>query len=720
MKKLLCLILSIILLLGAFSVSATAEDTPPAGTTEPEDPPSGSEDPPAEPEDPPLTAEEHTGIVSLEGKTVMIVGNSMVYYGNCVIKGDQGKADEGYFYQLAAANDENVTVIDHTYSGKKLDYIYDNYLKKLSREERDKVDYIVLSEGNQVNEDLVGTCEKILALFREDVEFRFLRQPMMFETDMPCLIEGVEALRQKGYTVVDWGKLVYDVYSGATEVPGATLPFNRCSFMKENLGYKNGEGTVLNTGNKGDRNHENPLSGYVTAQMLYTSITNRSAVYTDYTFCNNPSIHPYFDLEQFARVHYTGPDKTNMHEIFRSPQDMTGLQQLMDAYLRREGLHPLVVRPAVKPTCTRGGFTQGSYCALCDVTVEEQQYVPADTVTEHTPVYVKGQAATCTENGKSVGIYCEECGHTLLKQTVLPYYGHQSEDKLIPATTKADGSQQQICKACRQVLESTPIPRIASAVLSEKDYIYDGLEKVPTVTVTDSTGELLVENRDYTLTYSTGRIEVKNYKITVNYTGNYKGKTELVYEIRPAGVQNLKATPYVKTVKLTWDAVAGATHYRIYRYDAATRSYGILADVTGTSYKDVDRYSATSYKYKVRPLVIAGDRTYYSPQNKYVTTVTKPLCTTLKKAASSKAGTATLTWKKVSRAEGYVVTYATSKSFKKAKTVTVKNGAALKTTLSGLTKGKVYNFKVCAYRTLNGENLYGKYSSVKRTRIKKR
>ncbi len=274
-------------------------------------------------------------IVSLDGKKIMIVGNSMAYYGNCVIFGNQGEKDEGYFYQLIKQNGENATVIDHTYSGKKLDYIYEHYISKLSESERD-VDYLVLSEGNQYNDNLLGTVEKYLKLFPKDTEFRFLRQPMMFESDLTCLLEGVKDLRDNGYIVVDWGQLVYDIYHNGKSVPNSTLTFNRESFMKENLGYKNGKGKVHGSGNRGDRNHENLLSGYITAQMLYSSITNRPAVNTDCSFCYDTSIHPYFDIDTFAMVHYTDPlHPTNFNEIFRSEKDMLGLQLLIDEYLKK-------------------------------------------------------------------------------------------------------------------------------------------------------------------------------------------------------------------------------------------------------------------------------------------------------------------------------------------------------------------------------------------------
>ena len=86
------------------------------------------------------------------------------------------------------------------------------------------------------------------------------------------------------------------------------------------------------------------------------------------------------------------------------------------------------------------------------------------------------------------------------------------------------------------------------------------------------------------------------------------------------------------------------------------------------------------------------------------------------KAKSGKK--AAVKYKAVSKAAGYEVVYSTNKKMKK-------NCISLKTksksvTLSGLTKGKTYYVKVRAYKTdSTGQAVYGKYSAVKKVKIKK-
>lgn len=78
----------------------------------------------------------------------------------------------------------------------------------------------------------------------------------------------------------------------------------------------------------------------------------------------------------------------------------------------------------------------------------------------------------------------------------------------------------------------------------------------------------------------------------------------------------------------------------------------------------------------------------------------------------------TVTYKKASGATSYKVTYSTSKKFKKAKTVTVKSGKTVKKTISKLKSKKTYYVKVCAVKKVKGKNYIGKWSAVKKVKVK--
>ena len=74
-----------------------------------------------------------------------------------------------------------------------------------------------------------------------------------------------------------------------------------------------------------------------------------------------------------------------------------------------------------------------------------------------------------------------------------------------------------------------------------------------------------------------------------------------------------------------------------------------------------------------------------------------------------------ITLKAAKNASGYQIAYAVGKSFKKKSTVTSKK---LAVTLKKLKK-KTYYVKVRAFVTQDGKKVYGKWSSVKKVKIKK-
>ena len=72
---------------------------------------------------------------------------------------------------------------------------------------------------------------------------------------------------------------------------------------------------------------------------------------------------------------------------------------------------------------------------------------------------------------------------------------------------------------------------------------------------------------------------------------------------------------------------------------------------------------------------------------------------------------------KKSNSLGYQIQYATNKKFKKAKKKTVKSTSV---TLRKLKKKKTYFIRIRAYKIADGKKVYGKWSSVKKVKVKKR
>ncbi len=288
----------------------------------------------------------------LEGKRIIFIGDSFVYYGQTVLEKSQSvleqsarENDHGYFYQLCRANGIEVSVTNWTLGGhglanhcaescaadrgcdgeNHLSYLLDRYY-----------DYVVISGGRASSttaESHFACIEQLMDVFRSvnpNAKFLYLvssgAHNVSVNPTLPVnILNNLDVLEDKyGFTIVDWGAIVADIISGAVSVPGATESYNKNSFAVH--------------WSATDGYHPNQLAGYITTLMTYCAITGESAVGQTYDFWNDTSLKPvglkdyFFDADAFVAKYYT-KGETNYPAIFASPADMLGLQQLVDRYL---------------------------------------------------------------------------------------------------------------------------------------------------------------------------------------------------------------------------------------------------------------------------------------------------------------------------------------------------------------------------------------------------
>ena len=114
---------------------------------------------------------------------------------------------------------------------------------------------------------------------------------------------------------------------------------------------------------------------------------------------------------------------------------------------------------------------------------------------------------------------------------------------------------------------------------------------------------------------------------------------------------------------LTWNAVEGATSYRIYRSTSRGSGYSLLGTTTATSYTNTGAKAGTTYYYRVKACNDARLSPYsniVSGQSKAVTP--KPAAPVVKIGHSASSGKPMLTWNAVSGATSYKVYRATSQN----------------------------------------------------------
>ena len=297
----------------------------------------------------PTTSLPDDGIKSLDGKRIIFIGNSYIYYGGTVNEMKQSyltQADRlydiGYFYQLCKANGEDVVVTNWTFGGHSFEHLFGGNCKAnrgcdgenhLAYLQDLNYDYVVFSEGSGTASDaaFVKTMKNVTELFRKanpNVQFVYLCHAAahglrLTEAKQPHVLNHLKELEAQGFLIVDWGKIASDLATGAAKIEGSAIDYNFYSFIirkSEDDGY-----------------HPNQISGYITTLMTYCAITGKSPVGQPYSFVGDTTLssNPWNrSINGFISKFYCYDGvTTNYHEVFASETEMEGLQKLIEQYM---------------------------------------------------------------------------------------------------------------------------------------------------------------------------------------------------------------------------------------------------------------------------------------------------------------------------------------------------------------------------------------------------
>ena len=118
--------------------------------------------------------------------------------------------------------------------------------------------------------------------------------------------------------------------------------------------------------------------------------------------------------------------------------------------------HTVVVDPAVGPTCTEPGKTEGKHCSVCNAVIVAQEVIPAKG---HTVVIDPAVEPTCTEPGKTEGKHCSVCGKVIVAQKVIPAKGHTVvvDPAVGPTCTEPGKTEGKHCSVCNEVIVAQEI-----------------------------------------------------------------------------------------------------------------------------------------------------------------------------------------------------------------------------------------------------------------------
>jgi hypothetical protein len=282
-----------------------------------------------------------SGAAVLDGKKVIIIGNSHTYNGKVVfyvsktaVEQEKRNNDLALFYQLCKANGAEVSVTNWCFSGHGLGSLFRNPCtvgggcEGIMHEEylTDRnYDYVVITPGvgesseKNIGEDIAYIAE----FFREanpDVKFVCLGNASVYgknrtDTTYPGITGYYKTLEAQGFQIADWGMLVSDLIDGYSTVPGGQETYTKSTF-------------IVNDGF-----HPNVLSGYIASMMLYCVITGDTAADQPRDLLTEGSDLWSLVENQLEKSYDYGDQETNFHKVLSSDSEMKGIQLLIDQYL---------------------------------------------------------------------------------------------------------------------------------------------------------------------------------------------------------------------------------------------------------------------------------------------------------------------------------------------------------------------------------------------------
>ncbi|MCI8327981.1 MAG: hypothetical protein HFI37_09465, partial [Lachnospiraceae bacterium] len=189
------------------------------------------------------------------------------------------------------------------------------------------------------------------------------------------------------------------------------------------------------------------------------------------------------------------------------------------------------------------------------------------------------------------------------------------------------------------------------------NYVYDGKEKTPTVTIRNGV-KTLKNGTDYTVKYEMNK-DAGLGKVIVTGQNNYSGTAIRYFNITVAAPKSPKMVSNSATsIKISWTSGGKATGYEIYRQQS-NNIYKKIGSTKSTTYTDKKLSNAKAYNYKVKAYYKGSAGTVYSSYTSVLKANTIPAKPKIS-VSCPKSKQVKIKWSKLKYVTGYEVYQSTS------------------------------------------------------------
>lgn len=182
-------------------------------------------------------------------------------------------------------------------------------------------------------------------------------------------------------------------------------------------------------------------------------------------------------------------------------------------------------------------------------------------------------------------------------------------------------------------------------------------------------------------------------------------------------IRGLTARAEAGAISLSWDAAENASFYEIVQAASQEGEYKKIGTPKDTSFTAQDLTPGKPYYFKVRACREgeSQDQTQYGEYSQSISAVPLPAPPAALKLSAAQ-GRITITWSKVSGADGYEIYRAASANGSYKKIASVSAAKDRKYSNQNLKNGKTYYYKIRTYVKNAGNTLYSSFSSAKGTK----